>query len=312
MQQFEKQDGEREVGTGPTQTPPGSVDERPVEEKKTPPTEKVAEKVSENVQVAKENVEREVEKGRIPWYRSRKRATLLLIAYAIQLSLFGILAWWVHFNPVLNIDVLITKEFQENQNPILHGTMAFVSFFGNIGLLFSGLVLLAVLFFWFVRLRLEAVVMAVEVIVSGILNVVIKVLVNRPRPTAKLVDVFQIATGQSFPSGHVMSYVAFFGLLFSFGVILFSGKSWWHRLLLIVPAFFVVTVGPSRIYLGDHWASDVLGAYLFGGVILGITIWIYLNLKARGVLSSANAPGYHPDPQKRAKDQRREHAKAQS
>jgi membrane-associated phospholipid phosphatase len=44
-------------------------------------------------------------------------------------------------------------------------------------------------------------------------------------------------------------------------------------------------VGPSRIYLGDHWASDVLGSYLIGGALLGVTLWIYLKLKERGVLS---------------------------
>jgi membrane-associated phospholipid phosphatase len=53
-----------------------------------------------------------------------------------------------------------------------------------------------------------------------------------------------------------MSYIAYFGLLFSLGIILFRGKRWWRMALLIIPAFFVVMVGPSRIYLGAHWASD--------------------------------------------------------
>ena len=73
------------------------------------------------------------------------------------------------------------------------------------------------------------------------------------------------------------------------GVILFTGWRWWRILLLVVSASFVVLVGPSRIYLGDHWASDVLGSYLIGGVLLGMTLWIYLRLKREGVLQTERA-----------------------
>ena len=67
-----------------------------------------------------------------------------------------------------------------------------------------------------------------------------------------------------------------------FAIILFQGKHWWRILLLVVSAALVVLVGPSRIYLGDHWASDVMGSYLIGGVLLGV----YLKLKERGILET--------------------------
>jgi membrane-associated phospholipid phosphatase len=51
----------------------------------------------------------------------------------------------------------------------------------------------------------------------------------------------------------------------------------------------VVLIGPSRIYLGDHWASDVLGSYLIGGVLLGLAVIIYLPLKESGVLQTSGA-----------------------
>jgi hypothetical protein len=48
-------------------------------------------------------------------------------------------------------------------------------------------------------------------------------------------------------------------------------------------------ISPSRIYLGDHWASDVLGAYLIGGVLLGFTVGLFLLLKGRYVLETPEA-----------------------
>lgn len=241
--------------------------------------------IQETVETTMDDVQREVDSGREPWYRSSRRTRILAIIYFIQFLLFTALALFVHFNPVLPIDVAITKEFQENKAPWLQSLMIAVSFLGNQLILFSVLILITAIAFWLVRLRLEALIIVALSVVSSIINFLLKLLVSRPRPTARLVDILQSANGQSFPSGHVMSYVAFWGLLFSFGLILFNRKHWWHYVLLIIPAFFVILVGPSRIYLGDHWASDVIGGYLFGGLLLGITLWIYLRLKATGFLT---------------------------
>lgn len=244
------------------------------------------EQMQEAANTKMDQVQQEVDRGREPWYRSSRRTRILAVVYLIQFVLFTALAWFVHFNPVIPVDVAITQEFQENKSPWLESFMVAVSFIGNQSILFAVLIALTALAFWLVRLRLEALIIITLSVVSAVVNFLVKVIVSRPRPTTHLVDVFQKANGQSFPSGHVMSYVAFWGLLFSLGLILFNRKQWWHYLLLIIPALFVILVGPSRIYLGDHWASDVLGGYLFGGLLLGITLWIYLRLKARGVWTS--------------------------
>jgi len=248
-------------------------------------SEPVKDRVAANAQHVVEHAQQEVAESRVPLYRASWRAQILVGIYITEFVLFTLLAWYVHYNPVIPIDVAITREFQENQMPWLKGFMVAVSFLGNQALIFTLLIFLTALAFWLVRLRLEALLIVSLSIISGITNTVIKLIVSRPRPTTQLVNIFQDATGQSFPSGHVMSYVAFWGLLFSLGLILFRRDRWWHYVLLIIPALFVVLVGPSRIYLGDHWASDVLGGYLFGGLLLGIALWVYLRLKERGVLT---------------------------
>jgi membrane-associated phospholipid phosphatase len=252
------------------------------DDNKAPAENPIEEEAQEVVQEAKQ----EVAAARLPWYRRIKRGYILLGIYALLFVLFALLATFVHFHPVLGIDVTITREFQENQAPWLSWLMTAISYIGYQNWLSIGLVVLAVVIFWIVDLRLEAIIIAVVYALSGLLNALIKIIVNRPRPNASVVEVFRAATGQSFPSGHVMSYVAFWGLLFTFGVILFDGRRWWRIALLVISAFFVVMVGPSRIYLGAHWASDVLGAYLIETALIGIALFIYLQLDQRGVLAS--------------------------
>lgn len=256
--------------------------EKSAQDKENKPVEQIAEGAGEVVQEAKQDVAA----ATLPWYRRLKRGYIFLGVYGVMVILFALLATFVHFHPVLGVDVTITKEFQENQAPWLSWLMTAVSYIGYQNWLSVGLVVVAAVILWLVDLRLEAVTVAVVYAVSGLLNAVIKVLVARPRPNASLVEVFRAAGGDSFPSGHVMSYVAFWGLLFTFGVILFDRWRWWRIALLVVSAFFVVMVGPSRVYLGAHWASDVLGAYLIEAALLGIALFIYLQLDQRGVLAS--------------------------
>ncbi len=256
-------------------------------EEDAPNSTSIGEKIEEEAEGVVEEARQEVTEARRPWYQVVKWGRILIVVYTLLFVLFGLLAWWVFYHPVIAIDVTITREFQENQSPWLQYTMEAISSIGNISLLSIGLIILAMVLLWIVDLRLEAVMVAAVSAVSSLLNGLIKYIVGRPRPTPGLVDVIQHASGNSFPSGHVMAYVAFWGLLFSFGIILFKGNHWWRSALLIISGLFVVLVGPSRIYLGDHWATDVLGAYLIGGLLLGVSLWIYLYLKGRGVL----APG---------------------
>src|SRR5947209_19838758 len=101
-------------------------------------------------------VKEEVQATRKPWYYISKAGRVLLIAYAIQLTLFGLLAWWVHYHPILPVDVAITHEFQENPAPWLKIAMIVVSYPGST-LILPVLILLAAIIFWLLGLLLEAV-----------------------------------------------------------------------------------------------------------------------------------------------------------
>src|SRR2546429_9529190 len=79
----------------------------------------VPQTIHENSQEVLEGAQQEVQAAKALWYLTLKRGRLLLVLYALQLALFGIVACWVHANPVLLFDVVITRDFQGNKTPWL-------------------------------------------------------------------------------------------------------------------------------------------------------------------------------------------------
>ncbi|GAA1808744.1 phosphatase PAP2 family protein [Planosporangium flavigriseum] len=99
-----------------------------------------------------------------------------------------------------------------------------------------------------------------------------KQLVHRPRPPAT--DLLSHASGLAFPSGHSTQAVATWGAL---AMVLFAGRSRRVRTLLVTAAAGIaLLVGASRIYLGAHWLTDVLGGYALGGAWLAAVLALYL------------------------------------
>jgi membrane-associated phospholipid phosphatase len=118
---------------------------------------------------------------------------------------------------------------------------------------------------------------------GDLLTIMIKTQVLRPRPTKDLVRVISDLEEASFPSGHVVHYVTFYGFLF-YLVFIHLKKRWFRTALLTLLAGLILLVGPSRVYMGHHWPSDVGGAYLVGTLWLGVVIIAYLETKANFTL----------------------------
>lgn len=106
---------------------------------------------------------------------------------------------------------------------------------------------------------------------SQIANAVLKLAVGRPRPEDGVVRVTEQANGLSFPSGHTMGTVVFFGIIFYLSFQLISHR---HLRLLVqaLAIFQMVAIGFSRVYTGAHWPSDVLGGFLWGAWFIIILI----------------------------------------
>ncbi len=94
---------------------------------------------------------------------------------------------------------------------------------------------------------------SIHVALMAIVNQVIKYLVARPRPT--VVHLVK-ETSYSFPSAHAMASMAVFGMI----AYLLWEK---HKVFSIFMMCFPLMIGVTRIYLGVHFASDVIGGFLF-------------------------------------------------
>lgn len=134
--------------------------------------------------------------------------------------------------------------------------------------------------------RSEALVCVLGTASGSGLDQVLKVLSDRPRPPSGLIHVLGNYHYDSFPSGHVVFFVEFFGFLLFLTWTIF--KPFRGRILVMVLLSLVISiVGVSRVYLGAHWPSDVAGAYLAGG------IWLTVMIESSRWLSAHNISEAH-------------------
>lgn len=142
--------------------------------------------------------------------------------------------------------------------------------------------------FWVLRFRLEAIFVLLTS-TSSILNSLVKGLIKRPRPTKELVTVVRVINEPSFPSGHVMYYVNFYGLLiYLLATNWRSGKL--RNTLMALMTGLISLIGPSRVYLGAHWPSDVMAGYVYGGLWFSGLMALYLRVKSWLHPSRGKAP----------------------
>jgi membrane-associated phospholipid phosphatase len=126
-------------------------------------------------------------------------------------------------------------------------------------------------YLWMKYLRYWVLILAITVPGGGLLNVGLKILFARARP--HLDNPILVLHTFSFPSGHTMLATVFYGTLC---VLTFSRRSDWKvRAVSLLLAFVMIAlVGFSRMYLGVHYLSDVLGAIMEGVAWLGLCFLI--------------------------------------
>jgi len=108
-------------------------------------------------------------------------------------------------------------------------------------------------------------------LLSVYINSGLKGIFQQPRPFDILPEIQKVyASGYGLPSGHAQSS------LVVWGSITYWKKQIWIRNLSVL---LILLIGFSRIYLGAHFPTDILGGWLIGGLILGLSYFIFLKIK---------------------------------
>ncbi len=206
-----------------------------------------------------------------PWRHYRAAVfQLYLIGAVVIFVILAVLAKTVAY---FTFDVTITHAVQTVNASWFASLMYILSWLGFPPQVW--IISLGVLFFLYASgLKWEMVVALASVLGSTVLGLGIKLLVDRPRPNADLVTVFSQLKDYSFPSGHVLYFTTFVGFLLFLSYTLLK-HSWWRTTLLIILGGMIALIGLSRIYEGQHWASDVVAAYLLGSVWLALSVLVY-------------------------------------
>ncbi len=192
-----------------------------------------------------------------------------LLSFALSGVLFGIVAYLVTSGTTKPFDQAALLWINQHASP------AFDSFFLAItdlgGVIILAAATLAIVLYLLVKKKYpQALLLAAGVGGVSALNVLLKTLFDRPRPD--LWDWLITETSFSFPSGHSAASFAF-----ALCIILLLWNTKWRIISTVIAGLYIVLIGTSRLYLGVHYPTDVLGGWLlaFTWVML-VTGLIYM------------------------------------
>lgn len=188
---------------------------------------------------------------------------LALLLFAAVWGFFGILQDVLAKDPLVLLDQAVYHFLQSLRTPWMDNIFVAVTELGDsfVNIILSSTILLVLL----VKRCYRAALFWMFVVLGGIFGVhLLKYIIHLPRPT----NIYHGVSTYSFPSSHTTMNVVIYGFLSIMMVRQIAAK--WRWVMFFAIAFIAFIIGFSRLYLGAHWFSDVLGGYFIG------TCWITL------------------------------------
>ena len=198
------------------------------------------------------------------------RVSRVTIVNVISLVSFLIVLFMIRFNIVTGIDHDINIYMSIIRNDEINKFMIIITDFGSaIGII--SLSTITILFLLYEKRKDDMIFFFLSMLVGFFSEEILKFLIGRERPIGGIIH----ASGYSFPSGHATMVALLFLLL----CYLYRKK-----VIYTLSAVVISLVGLSRIYLGVHWMSDVLGGVVFAIYILSISL-IIKNIRKRPLMN---------------------------
>lgn len=216
---------------------------------------------------------------------SRRHITVSVTLLIIAGSLFGLIAGNVVSGGwLVMVDVELAQWLHERARPVLTQCLLMLTNLHDPWIISPVAALIALVFIW--KKHWDAV-LAVLLGVEGgmLLNLLAKQAFHRARPTFE--HPLLTLTTYSFPSGHVVASTLFYGVLAALWIS--EKPSWARAFYTLLPAStMIVLVAFSRMYLGAHYLSDVLAAFLEAVAWLALCFTVIQTLRDHQSPSSCN------------------------
>lgn len=197
----------------------------------------------------------------------------LLIAWAAAFAAFVVVSILAGTHDTFPADVWLTHRVQEIDIRAVERALDWAEDSADlpVAALMCGVTACLLLF---ARDGLGALIILIAVPGRVLTTWIAKELIERPRPSADLLDFTSQPSTFSFPSGHAAGAFVLYGLIFYFAT-LHVQKPVARRAIQAVCVVLIIGAGVERIYVGHHWPSDVLGGYWHGALIVSAAIAIH-------------------------------------
>lgn len=184
----------------------------------------------------------------------------------LSITIFIILAILVKTSNDIFLDSFIYDFISKYIADNLTGIVKYLTYIGS-GIVVIGITIFVFIFF---KNKKYSLYMAINLVSITILQLILKSIFLRERPT----DINLIEeTGYSFPSGHSLTSMAFYGfLIYLIHISNLNKRS--KTIFITLFTIFIVVTGLSRVYLGVHYFTDVIGGFTFSLAYLIVFTYI--------------------------------------